>query len=307
MSTKRCPPPCILATCCLPWLEDYSFDEQTFRRQIRNLLTNLTRDVYVFGTAGEGYAVTETQYDQILHVFREETAKPGVRAMVGVISLSLFTMIERIEHARELGFRHFQISLPAWGALSEFELKCFFRELCPRFPDCQFLHYNLPRVKRLVTPQEYAELAQEHPNLVATKQVTDAADFIRKLMTEAPQLQHFFTEIGYGYGAQIGECGFLISLSSMNFRLARDYFDAGQNGDRPSLLAMQRELQALKADLLSLGGDAAHMDGAYDKFFCKVHDAQFPLRLLPPYSSFTDELFHSFVQFARQKYARWLV
>src|SRR5436190_1883410 len=102
MAAKRYPA-CILATCCIPWQANYTFDEQTFRKAVRNLLTNLTQDVYIFGTAGEGYAVTEAQFDQILQVFREETAKPGVRAMVGIISLALFTMIERIKRARELG------------------------------------------------------------------------------------------------------------------------------------------------------------------------------------------------------------
>ena len=63
--------------------------------------------------------------------------------MVGVISLSLPTIIERIERARQMGIRHFQISLPSWGALSDSELKTFFKETCGRFPDCSFLHYNL--------------------------------------------------------------------------------------------------------------------------------------------------------------------
>src|SRR5439155_3485184 len=157
---------------------NHTFDEQTFRTEVRSLLSGLTRDVYIFGTAGEGYAVTEGQFDEILRIFREETAKPGVRAMVGIISLALFTVIERIERARRLGFRLFQISLPCWGALNETELKRFFKEVCRRFPNCEFLHYNLPRAKRLVTPEEYAMLAQEHPNLVATKQTTDSMDRI---------------------------------------------------------------------------------------------------------------------------------
>ena len=75
MSNKRYPS-CILAACCVPWNEDGSLAEEIFRHEIRNLLTNLTRDIYLFGTAGEGYAVTEEQFDQIVHVFREETNLP---------------------------------------------------------------------------------------------------------------------------------------------------------------------------------------------------------------------------------------
>ncbi|MDB6059415.1 MAG: hypothetical protein JWO95_3259, partial [Verrucomicrobiales bacterium] len=204
MTPKRYPA-CILAACCIPWNADGSVAEEICRREIRHLLTDLTRNIYLFGTAGEGYGITDKQFDRIVRVFREETAQANARGMVGVISLSLPTIIERIERAREMGVRDFQISLPSWGALSDGELKTFFKETCGRFSDCSFLHYNLMRSKRLVTPDEYGALAEEHPNLVAAKNSTDSMERIQALMTKAPQLQHFFTETGYGYGSQLGE------------------------------------------------------------------------------------------------------
>jgi hypothetical protein len=92
----------------------------------------------------------------------------------------------------------------------------------------------------------------------------------------------------------------------MNFQSAWGYFAAGQGGNRARLVQMQRELQDLRDDLISLGGKGIHMDGAYDKIFCKIHDPQFPLRLLPPYSGFTEEFFEDFVQLVRRKYPRWV-
>jgi dihydrodipicolinate synthase/N-acetylneuraminate lyase len=279
--------------------------EETFRREISHLLNNLTRHIYLFGTAGEGYAVTEKQFDQIVRIFREETDQRDVHAMVGIISLSLGTMIERIERAREIGIREFQISLPSWGALSDGELKAFFRDICARFPDCSFLHYNLLRTKRLVTPDEYAVLAEEHPNLVAAKNSTDSIDRIQGLMTKAPQLQHFFTEVGFAYGSQIGPCGFLISVASVHFAEAKRYFAAGHNGDFQTLVCLQRELTEMVNDLVALGRNEAHMDGAYDKVFCKIHDPEFPLRLLPPYNHLSDDTFRKVVALIQNKYPRW--
>jgi len=304
MNTKRYPS-CILAACCVPWNDDGTLAEEIFRREIRNLLANLTRDIYLFGTAGEGYAVTDKQFDQIVRVFREETIQPDVRGMVGIMSLSLPTMIERIERARAIGIHNFQISLPSWGALSDVELKRFFKEICGRFPDCAFLHYNLLRTKRLVTPDEYAALADEHPNLVAAKNSTDSMERIQGLMTKAPQLQHFFTETGYGYGSQIGECGFLISIASIHFAEAKKYFAAGQSRDFEKLLRSQRELLELILDIVTLGRSEAHMDGAYDKVFCKIHDPEFSLRLLPPYAGLSDETFQKIINLIRNKYPRW--
>src|SRR4051812_4118839 len=225
MTPKRYPA-CILAACCIPWNADGTLADDILRREIRNLLANLTRDIYLFGTAGEGYAVSDNQFDQIVRVFCEETKGPDIRGMVGVISLSLGTTIERIERARDMGIHYFQISLPPWGALSDGELKTFFKEPCGRFPDCAFLHYNLTRTKRLVTAEEYAVLAHEYPNLVAAKNSTDSVERIQGLMTKSPQLQHFFTETGFGYASQLGECGFLISIASIHFAEAKRYFEA---------------------------------------------------------------------------------
>jgi hypothetical protein len=42
--------------------------------------------------------------------------------MIGIISLSLPTIIERIERAQAMGARRFQLSLPSWGALRDSEL-----------------------------------------------------------------------------------------------------------------------------------------------------------------------------------------
>lgn len=304
MSQKRYAP-CILATCCVPWNTDGTLAEDIFRKEIRNLLSNLTRDLYLFGTAGEGYAVTDKQFDQIVRIFREETNLPDTRGMVGVMGLSLGTMIERMERAREVGIRYFQISLPSWGALNDVELNQFFKEICGRFPDCSFMHYNLLRTKRLVTPDEYAALAQEHSNLVAAKNSTDSMERIFGLMTKAPQLQHFFTEIGYGYGSQMGECGLLISIASIHFAQAKRYFEAGQRRDAKALSPTQHELSELINELVALGKNEAHMDGAFDKVFCKIHDPAFPLRLLPPYSGLSDATYQKMVAMIRKKYPRW--
>ena len=298
-------PPVILATCCIPWKPDGRLAGPVFRRTVRRLVQNLTPHVYLFGTAGEGHAVTDRQFDQIISVFWQEMSRLKAKPMLGVISLTLGTILERIDRARDLGFRSFQISLPSWGALNDRELMMFFEKVCGTFPDCSFLHYNLMRTKRLITPTEYGKLAREFPNLVATKNSTDSPERVAALMNESPQLQHFFTEAGYGHGSLMGECGFLISVASINFRRGREYFEAGQRQAARTVQPMQQELIALTKDLIAVVGPTAHMDGAYDKLFCKLHDPEFPLRLLPPYSTSSEKTFREFVRLVRRKYPRW--
>src|SRR5438876_4294457 len=146
-------------------------------------------------------------------------------------------MLRRIGYAREtLGVRRFQLSLPSWGALENPEVRAFFDTILGRFEDCQFLHYNLLRTKRLVTAAEYAAIAGDHPNLVATKNSTDSMQRVRELVDDAPMLQHFLNERGFAYGSLIGECGLLISLASTNHDMGRRYFDAARTRDVDTLL-----------------------------------------------------------------------
>ncbi len=297
-------PACILATCCVPWDDQGRFAEPIFRRGVRSMLAAGTKHLYVFGTAGEGYAVTDQQFDQIVAVFADEMRQDNTEPMVGVIGLSLGTILERIDRCRNRGVRHFQISLPSWGGLSEAELFEFFRQVCGRFRDCQFIHYNLPRTKRLVTGKEYGRLAEEQPNLVATKNCGDSLAHIQSLLEDAPQLQHFLSETGYVYGSLFGECGLLASLI-MNWPKMQALLDAGKRRDLAALAALQRECNIVMRTLFETLPDN-RIDGAYDKLFEKMHDPEFPLRLLPPYVGMSDDEYRAFVQLLAQRLPDWV-
>ena len=299
-------PRVMLGTCCLPWNEDGTLAEDVFRRSIRGLAGRGLRDLYLFGTAGEGHAVTDTLFDQVTQIFVAEAAALDVPPMVGVISLSLPTVIERIERAAALGVRLFQVSLPSWGTLTDAEVAVFFRETCGRFPDCQFLHYNLPRSGRLLAGRDYAALAATHPNLVATKYGGGDVRMIGDLLGEAPQLRHFFTEQGYAVASALGEPGFLVSLASTNLRRARAYFDAGVRRDTVAVAAMQQELAAMHRALVSAMDPGAHMDGAFDKLFSRLLVPDFPLRLLPPYAGASAAAFERFATALRDRFPQWL-
>ncbi len=291
MSPLPASPPAILATAVVPWTERYEFDEIIFRRQVHTLARTLTRHIYIFGTAGEGHAVTEKQFDQITTSFWRCAQECGVSPMVGLISLSLPTIIERIERGRALGFRTFQLSLPSWGALNDRELDTFFAETCGRFPDCQFHHYNLLRTKRLLTSVEYRRLAAAHPNFIAVKAGISDPAVIADLLTVAPRLRFYLGEMGYAIARRTHNVGLLISLATVNPARAHA-FVAGDDARRAADLV---ELKAMLASLMQLSAGRFHMDSAHDKMLFRVVDPEFPLRLLPPYAGATEEEFARFL------------
>jgi dihydrodipicolinate synthase/N-acetylneuraminate lyase len=299
-------PRTLLSTCCVPWAADGSLCEDAFRANIRRQADAGLQDLYIFGTAGEGYAVDDRQFDAVARAFVAECVAAGARPMVGIISSALTTVVGRIERAAALGVRAFQISLPSWGALSDVELGAFFDAVCGRFPELRFLHYNLPRAQRLVRAPEYVALAARHPNLVATKVAVPDLALVASLLSEAAVLRHFLTESAFVFGSLVGRPGLLVAISSVNPRLARRLFDAGTSGDLATLTTLHADLLALRAVVREVVGASAHMDGAFDKVYCRLRDDRFPLRLLPPYQGVTEEAFVTIKSRLRRRFPHWL-
>ncbi len=294
----------ILATCCIPWDQDFKLDEKIFRGAVRSILEH-TPLVYIFGTAGEGYALSREEYSPIVSVFTDEMKKGQADPMVGVIGISLSEILKRIEIAGNLGVKTFQISLPSWEVLNRQETEVFFREVLTSFPDADFFHYNLKRAGRIVMPREYADLSEKYTNFVGAKITTDSTRYIEELMGLNLPLRFFFTSPGYAYASLLGECGFLISLASCKWETAWFYYNAGRSGTRNTLFDMQSELLKLTQELMRCVGDTGHIDGAYDKIFLKMHIPNFPLRLLPPYSYPPDSAFEKFRDILKSRYPRW--
>lgn len=294
----------ILGASAVPWTADFEFDETAFRGQVNAQLDAGIDHLYIFGTAGEGYAVTDDQFIAVTTAFVDQMRQRNAEPMVGVINLSLGTMMERIEAAQRIGARRFQISMPSWGELSDTEMTAFFGEVLTSFPDAEFLHYNVARAKRQLTGPEYGVLASRHPNLVATKQSTDSMRQIALSMEASPQLRHYFVDGGYAYGSLIGDCGVIPSLGNCNIDRLHQYAAAGTARRVDELLETQRQLWLLVTGLLDLAG-RGFIDGAYDKLIWSLNDPTFPLRVLPPYAGFSRETANSFRKWIAENVPSW--
>ena len=199
-------PQALLVSCEIPWNDNEELLEDVFRSEVRATLSKGFNHLYIFGTAGEGYAVTLSQFKQIVEIFHEEVDKPDVQPMVGIIGMSTGQVVERIAFARDLGIRTFQIALTPWGELDDEEYMIYFQDVCGSFTDCRFIHYNLPRGRRLLRGEDYRRLADAIPNLAGTKNCRSDIGDVANLATNAPELQHFYGELGFPIGCLYGEC-----------------------------------------------------------------------------------------------------
>ena len=281
----------ILVSCEVPWDERDNFMEDVFRQEVRAFLAHGFRHIYIFGTAGEGYAVENGRYRRIAEVFWEETRGPGVLPQVGVIGLSTLLIRERIDLAYEIGFRTFQISLPSWGALSDSELLRFFRDVCLAYPHAQFLHYNLLRTKRLLTAADYRRIADEVPNLAATKNTSPDVSHTAALMRTVPELQHFFGEAAFPTGCLHGACSLLSSFAPLFPGRTHDLFNHALAGRIQPLFELQTAYLTAVHRVIAPMLRSTKIDGAYDKALVRLGGVPMPLRLLSPYEGLSEEVF----------------
>ena len=281
----------ILVSCEIPWDERECLLEDIFRTEVRWLLGRGFRNVYIFGTAGEGYAVDTSRFRQIAQVFHEETRGEGILPQVGVIGLSTLAIRERIDVALELGFREFQISLPCWGALNDQELLRFFKDVCLAYPEARFLHYNLLRTKRLLTAADYRKILDEVPNLVATKNTSPDVSHTAALMRDVPELQHFFGEASFPTGCLYGECSLLSSFAPLFPAKTLELFEHACAGRMEALFQSQKEYLSAVYEVIGPMLREQLMDGAYDKALVRLGGLPMPLRLLSPYEGVREDVF----------------
>lgn len=299
-------PQAILVSCEAPWDEREQLLEDVFRRQVQMVRRDFNH-LYIFGTAGEGYAVDTPRFQQIVRIFYEETRGDDLHPQVGVIGLSTANIMERIAFAYDVGFRAFQVSLPAWGALNDTELMTFFTDVCGAFPNAQFLHYNLPRAKRVLEAPDYRRLIEAVPNLVATKNTGGGMTRAAALVQHAGELQHFLGENNYPHGCLYGECSLLSSFGPMSPHKAWAIFEAGRRRDLATVFALQKEYHDMMYDVLGPALAAARIDGAYDKMLVRLGGLdEMPLRLLSPYQGFTEAEYQACKRVLHDRYPDWV-
>lgn len=296
----------LLVSCEIPWDEDERLIESVFREEIRYTLSHFN-DLYIFGTAGEGYAVDTLTFQRIVEIFYEETRCGNVFPQVGVIGLSTAAIRERIAYAYQVGFRMFQISLPSWGALSDKETLRFFIDVCGAFPDAGFLHYNLLRAKRLLTPEDYRRIADVVPNLVATKNTGVTFLAAAELMRQTPEIQHFLGESMFPTGCLHGTCSLLSSFGPMLPKPAKEFFEYGRARDFSKLFQFQKDYLEMVEQVIAPMRQYPFMDGAYDKVLMRLGGVEMPLRLLSPYESFSEDVYESCRAILHSVSSRWRV
>ena len=145
-------PSTVMVSIVCPWDDDERLDEAIFRRATRHALASGFRHLYVFGTAGEGYAV-------------DTASVPAGRR--GAPGRDVRAPLTRSRWSGSSGCRR-PTSWSAWASRTNSgsgrsRSRCragrrwptprsstYFESVCGAFPDSAFMHYNTVKSGRLV-------------------------------------------------------------------------------------------------------------------------------------------------------------
>jgi len=273
------------------WDQDNQFSPDLFSKAIRKLVREGCDGLYIFGTSGEGYAVSDDEFIRIVDVFVETTDDFAGFRQVGCLGLSSDQVKNRCKLVTECGLECVQITLPFWKELNDAELIRYFSDVCGSFPELSFLLYNNPRNKRKLRGKELEDLHKENPNLYAAKTGSGTwLDFF-ELITESQSLVHFVTEPAFLFSHSLGDVGLIPSSNYVFPQKSRAYYEAVISDDLKTARHLHREIIRFFHKTAMPLVHKGYIDGAIDKAYARIGGMDIPLQIKSPYVPLSNEDF----------------
>jgi len=290
----------------IPWNDDFSFSPELFKKAINKLVKEKCDGLYLFGTSGEGYAVTDDEFNQIVNVFAEATKTFKGFTQVGCFGLSSDQVKNRCRIVSELGIQSVQITLPFWKVLNDKELERYFTDVCGSFPELSFLLYNNPQNKRRLKGKEIEAFHKLVPNLIGAKTGSGAWLDIFELITEAPSVTHFVTEKAFPFAYGLGNVGLIPSSNYVFPKTTHAFYEAVISRDLKTAHYLHKKIVRFFHLTAIPLVEKNYIDGAIDKAYAQIGGMDMPLNMKSPYIPLSDEDFKWLKSVVRLEFAEML-
>ena len=293
----------------LSWNEDYSFDEASFRRNLRRLATFDVPGIYTTGSTGEFYALDWPEFRRMVDIFFEEVGPTGKPTQIGCCADDTRDVLRMAEYAASKGAGGIQFVLPYWMDLTDREVTQYFKDVSRAVPNTPLIHYNIPRAKRFLTGPEYRKLLEVAPNMIGVKFSFTGSNFglLQQALQITPELSYFVKEDYLVSAMMLGARGSYSSIVCTNPHFMLDLFALAEKRQWEEALKMQGMLVAFFRDLERVAGewDLGRMDPVIDKGLAVASGLiAGHQRTRPPYIGWSDEGVKKVRAWLQKDYAR---
>ena len=278
----------------LPWNEDWSLNEEIFRRNLARLVAFRVHGIYTTGSTGEFYALDWPEFQRMVDVFIGTVKPSGIPTQVGCGGDDTRDVLRQVEYAFKAGADGVQVVIPYWMELNRRELIQYFRDVSAACAGMPMIHYNITRAKNYLTGPDYVRVLAVAPNLIGVKFTFAGSHFglLQTAIQLTPQLSYFVAENLLVSAMQFGGRGSYSSVVCMNPLYMQTLFSLAESGQWNQAIAMQGRLNTFFNGLEELieQYDMSSSDPVCDKGlgiaagFFAGHQ-----RTRPPYIGWSDE------------------
>lgn len=195
------------ATLLLAWSPDDSLDLDRIAGEIDILIRFGVDGIYSCGTAGEFHTLTEDEFDSVSALLAAKCEASGVPFQIGASHMSAQISRERVLRAAALAPAAFQVILPDWYPVTTPEAIRFLEGMAEAARGIGLVLYNPPHAKRVLSPQELAELSAAVPPLAGVKTAAGDAAWYAAMREHIPHLSVFVPGHRLATGIREGASG----------------------------------------------------------------------------------------------------
>lgn len=269
-----------------PWTDDDCLDEGRLIAEIEAMAAEGLDGTYTGGTAGEFYAQDDAAFERITEISCRTAHQAGLPIQIGCTGLSTRIVRSRIRVALRHEADAIQLALPFWLALSDAEVLEFFADVAAAAGKTPLVYYQTTRAKRRIDPPLLGELCRQTPTLIGMKDPGCDHQLLARLVTDAPDLAIFGTDVDLLERMRLGARGTYSSVAGLNARLmlaihrhcAEGRFDQAE----PLQDAVRRFMHEA---VYPLARDEQLLDSALDRLQRALGGGDVGLRCQRPYRS----------------------
>lgn len=198
--------------------------------------------IYSNGTAGEFYNQTEAEFDIISNILAAKCNAAGMPFQIGACHTSPVMVKERVKRAAALQPGAIQVILPDWSAPAMHDVINYLRVLTELAAPVGLVLYNPPHAKKILKPEEYAQLAAAGIHLVGCKVGGGDEHWYAAMKKYAGNLSIFVPGHHLATGVSQGAHGAYSNVACIHPFAAQQWYDCMQK-DMPRALEIEIEIQ----------------------------------------------------------------
>lgn len=289
-------------TVLLPIADDESIDYTALGEEVEALGESGVDGVYTNGSAGEFYAQSEQEFDQIHNLVARICHACGLSFQIGVSHTGAQTTLDRIARAKDLGPTAFQIILPDWVPLSNEEAIRYLARIAEEASPVPLVLYNPPHAKRVLQADDFLQLSNAVPELVGLKVGDGDEGWYQSMQPVMSRLAVFVPGHRLALGVSRGAQGSYSNIACLHPKGAKRWAEQMKR-DLPAALELQKRIEFfLEQHVLPLRSARWHCNHAFDKLLAAAGGwAKIGTRLRWPYQWFDPSLAYPLGVLAKQQ------